>query len=185
MFGAASEAFSQKNINWSRLTSRLSGYFAPGYGAAAAKAANIRVRGYVVLCARLPLPRGSARCTDVVRVALKPYTTMGWTHEISLGDTIGVGTPLQAQRMLTAVWQTLCPIDKLALHFSQHLWSGAGEFSYVFGPLGGERHRQRRGRPRWLPLTQKVPVATSPQKNVLYMLNGHGHRHGCRFRTSD
>lgn len=109
VFGAASEAFSQKNINCS-IDESLE-RFAPVM--AAAKAANIRVRGYVSCVLGCPY-QGEVPVSDVVRVAKALYD-MG-CYEISLGDTIGVGTPLQAQQMLAAVAEAV-PMENLALHF--------------------------------------------------------------------
>lgn len=109
VFGAASEAFSQKNINCS--ISESLERFAPVIEAA--KAANLRVRGYVSCVLGCPY-QGEVPLSDVVRVAKTLYA-MG-CYEISLGDTIGVGTPLQAQRMLSAVAEVV-PIEHLALHF--------------------------------------------------------------------
>jgi len=109
VFGAASEAFSQKNINCS-IDESLE-RFAPVM--AAAKTANIRVRGYVSCVLGCPY-QGEVPVSDVVRVAKALYD-MG-CYEISLGDTIGVGTPLQAQRMLAAVAEAV-PMENLALHF--------------------------------------------------------------------
>ncbi|MCH8502052.1 MAG: hydroxymethylglutaryl-CoA lyase [Aliidiomarina sp.] len=109
VFGAASEAFSQKNINCT-IDESLE-RFTPVM--AAAKAAGIRVRGYVSCVLGCPY-QGEVPLTDVVRVAKALYD-MG-CYEISLGDTIGVGTPLQAQQMLEAVAAAV-PMEKLALHF--------------------------------------------------------------------
>ncbi|MBA6289020.1 hydroxymethylglutaryl-CoA lyase [Colwellia sp. MB3u-4] len=109
IFGAASEAFSQKNINCSideslqRFESIMQ----------AAKAANIRVRGYVSCVVGCPYD-GDIAAEKVAEVAEKLYK-MG-CYEISLGDTIGVGTPASVQKMLQAV-SAKVPIDKLAVHF--------------------------------------------------------------------
>lgn len=109
VFGAASEAFSQKNINCSIAESL--DRFAPLI--AAAREQNIRVRGYVSCVLGCPY-QGDVAISDVVRVASELYR-MG-CYEISLGDTIGVGTPLHAQNMLKAVAEEV-PIEHLALHF--------------------------------------------------------------------
>ncbi|MFT6919103.1 MAG: hydroxymethylglutaryl-CoA lyase, partial [Cognaticolwellia sp.] len=109
IFGAASEAFSQKNINCSideslqRFESIMQ----------AAKAANIRVRGYVSCVVGCPYD-GDIAAEKVAEVAEKLYK-MG-CYEISLGDTIGVGTPASVQKMLQAV-SAKVPVDKLAVHF--------------------------------------------------------------------
>ncbi|EKE84889.1 hydroxymethylglutaryl-CoA lyase [Idiomarina xiamenensis] len=109
VFAAASEAFSQKNINCS--ISESLARFEPLM--AAAQAADIRVRGYVSCVLGCPY-QGEVPIAEVVRVAEALYE-MG-CYEISLGDTIGVGTPLHAQRMLAAVAEAV-PMPQLALHF--------------------------------------------------------------------
>lgn len=109
VFAAASEAFSQANINCSIDASFER--FVPVLEAA--KAANIRVRGYVSCVLGCPY-QGDVPIADVVRVAEQLWR-MG-CYEISLGDTIGVGTPLHAQRMLSAVAEQV-PMAHLALHF--------------------------------------------------------------------
>ncbi|RUO38661.1 hydroxymethylglutaryl-CoA lyase [Aliidiomarina shirensis] len=109
VFGAASEAFSRKNINCS-IEESLD-RFAPVMEAA--KAEGIRVRGYVSCVLGCPY-QGEVPISEVVRVARQLYR-MG-CYEISLGDTIGVGTPIHAQRMLGAVADHV-PMEQLALHF--------------------------------------------------------------------
>jgi len=109
IFGAASEAFSQKNINCSIDESLAR--FAPVIEAA--KAQGIRVRGYVSCVLGCPY-QGEVPLADVVRVATALHA-MG-CYEISLGDTIGVGTPIHAQQMLQAVAEQV-PMAQLALHF--------------------------------------------------------------------
>ncbi|MGX5914388.1 hydroxymethylglutaryl-CoA lyase [Aliidiomarina sp. Khilg15.8] len=109
IFGAASEAFSQKNINCSIAESL--DRFAPVVEAA--KAQGIRVRGYVSCVLGCPY-QGEVPLADVARVA-KTLHDMG-CYEVSLGDTIGTGTPLHAQRMLSAVADEV-PMEALALHF--------------------------------------------------------------------
>lgn len=109
IFGAASEGFSQKNINCSIAESLER--FAPVLQAA--QAANLKVRGYVSCVLGCPYD-GEIAPEQVAWVAEKLYQ-MG-CYEVSLGDTIGVGTPLKAQRMLEAVASKV-PMEKLALHF--------------------------------------------------------------------
>lgn len=109
IFGAASEAFSQKNINCSIAESLER--FAPVI--AAAKAQNIKVRGYVSCVLGCPY-QGEVSLSDVAYVA-ETLWNMG-CYEVSLGDTIGVGTPLHAQRMLSTVAERV-PMQNLALHF--------------------------------------------------------------------
>jgi len=109
IFGAASESFSQKNINCS--INESIERFTPIMEAA--KAANIKVRGYVSCTVGCPY-EGEIDVDKVADVALKMYQ-MG-CYEISLGDTIGVGTVASVQKMLQAVSAKI-PIEKLAVHF--------------------------------------------------------------------
>jgi hydroxymethylglutaryl-CoA lyase len=98
IFGAASESFSQKNINCS-ITESLA-RFEPVV--AAAQAAGVAVRGYVSCVAGCPY-EGPVAPEQVARVAGLMHR-MG-CYEISLGDTIGVGTPGSIAAMLDAVMQ--------------------------------------------------------------------------------
>ncbi|WP_144213843.1 hydroxymethylglutaryl-CoA lyase [Shewanella donghaensis] len=109
IFGAASESFSQRNINCSIEESIAR--FEPVM--ALAKEQNIKVRGYVSCVLGCPY-EGDIDIAQVARVSEILYK-MG-CYEISLGDTIGVGTPLKARKMVEAV-ANLVPVDKLALHF--------------------------------------------------------------------
>ncbi|MGI2170729.1 hydroxymethylglutaryl-CoA lyase [Shewanella sp. MF05960] len=109
IFGAASESFSQKNINCS--IDESIARFAPLIEAA--QKHNIRVRGYVSCVLGCPY-EGDIAVSEVARVSEILYQ-MG-CYEISLGDTIGVGTPTKARQMVEAVTKVM-PIDKLALHF--------------------------------------------------------------------
>ena len=109
IFGAASQSFSQRNINCSIEESIER--FIPVMEAAQAK--QIPVRGYVSCVLGCPY-EGEIKVEEVARVADILYK-MG-CYEISLGDTIGVGTPLNARRMVEAVAQKV-PVEKLALHF--------------------------------------------------------------------
>lgn len=109
VFTAASEAFNLKNINASIDESLQR--FAPVMQRAGAD--GVAVRGYVSTVLGCPY-QGDVPLTDVVRVARALYD-MG-CYEISLGDTIGVGTPAKAKAMLLAVAQEV-PINALAVHF--------------------------------------------------------------------
>ncbi|GAA0600538.1 hydroxymethylglutaryl-CoA lyase [Caenispirillum bisanense] len=109
VFGAASEAFSQKNINCSIDESLAR--FAPV--AERALANGWRVRGYVSCVLGCPY-EGEIAPARVAAVAQK-LLAMG-CYEISLGDTIGTGTPVKAQAMIEAVAQVV-PVEKLAAHF--------------------------------------------------------------------
>jgi hydroxymethylglutaryl-CoA lyase len=109
VFAAASEAFSQRNINASIAESLER--FEPILHRA--KHDGVRVRGYVSTVLGCPY-QGAVPLADVVRVA-KALHEMG-CGEISLGDTIGVGTAKAARAMLLAVAQEV-PMAVLALHF--------------------------------------------------------------------
>jgi hydroxymethylglutaryl-CoA lyase len=109
IFGAASEAFSKANINASIAESLER--FAPVLDAA--KRDGVAVRGYVSTVLGCPY-QGEVPVREVVRVA-KALHAMG-CYEISLGDTIGVGTPRKARAMLEAVAGEV-PMAALAVHF--------------------------------------------------------------------
>jgi hydroxymethylglutaryl-CoA lyase len=109
VFTAASEAFNRRNINASIDESLAR--FAPVLDRA--RADGVKVRGYVSTVLGCPY-QGEVPLADVVRVARELHA-MG-CYEISLGDTIGVGTPGTARAMLKAVASEL-PIDALAVHF--------------------------------------------------------------------
>jgi hydroxymethylglutaryl-CoA lyase len=109
IFGAASEAFSRKNINCSIAESLER--FRPV--ADAARAANIQVRGYISCVVGCPY-EGEVKPDTVAEVAAALHG-MG-CYEVSLGDTIGVGTPAKTQAMIEACAKRV-PIDKLAGHY--------------------------------------------------------------------
>jgi len=108
VFGAASETFSRKNINASIAESLER--FAPVCEAARAK--GIRVRGYISCVVGCPY-EGAVKPEAVAEVA-KRLDAMG-CYEISLGDTIGVGTPGKVKRMLETVARAV-PVERLAVH---------------------------------------------------------------------
>ena len=109
VFTAASEAFNRKNINAS--IDESIERFRPVLDRA--RADGVRVRGYVSTVLGCPY-QGEVPVADVVRVA-KQLHALG-CYEISLGDTIGVGTPGKARAMLRAV-ATEVPMHALAVHF--------------------------------------------------------------------
>lgn len=168
VFAAASEAFSQTNINASIEESLQR--FAPVIEAA--RADGVAVRGYVSTVLGCPY-QGEVPLADVVRVARRLFA-MG-CYEISLGDTIGVGTPRKARAMLEAVAAAV-PLPALAVHFHDTYGqaianitacldagvrvvdaavSGAGGCPYAKGASGN--------------------VAS---EDVLYLLDGLGFTHG-------
>ena len=109
VFAAASEAFSKRNINCSigesleRLAAVIEAPLAEG----------MRVRGYVSCVLGCPY-EGEVSLRVVADVA-RALTGMG-CYEVSLGDTIGVGTPVKARHMVEHVGRDV-PVERLALHF--------------------------------------------------------------------
>ena len=109
VFTAASEAFNHRNINAS--IDESIARFEPVL--AQARVDGVRVRGYVSTVLGCPY-QGEVPVADVVRVAARLFE-LGCA-EISLGDTIGVGTPGRARAMLRAVAAAV-PLPALAVHF--------------------------------------------------------------------
>jgi hydroxymethylglutaryl-CoA lyase len=108
VFAAASEAFSEKNINCS-IDESLAKFEAVIHKASTA---NIRVRGYISCVAGCPYQGDvdNHRIKDIASALL----SMG-CYEVSLGDTIGVATPEITERLLTELLKTIPP-KKLAMH---------------------------------------------------------------------
>jgi hydroxymethylglutaryl-CoA lyase len=140
VFGAASEGFSRRNINCSIAESLER--FAPVLDAASA--AGLPVRGYVSCVVACPYD-GPTPPEAVARVA-RALSDLG-CYEISLGDTIGAGTPATVAAMLDAVLADL-PADRLAGHFHDTggraldnialcLDRGLRVFDAAIGGLGG------------------------------------------------
>ncbi len=109
VFTAASEAFNHRNVNAS--IDESIARFEPVL--AQARVDGVRVRGYVSTVLGCPY-QGEVPVADVVRVAARLFE-LGCA-EISLGDTIGVGTPGRARAMLRAVAAAV-PLPALAVHF--------------------------------------------------------------------
>ncbi|QCO18300.1 hydroxymethylglutaryl-CoA lyase (plasmid) [Azospirillum brasilense] len=109
VFAAASESFSQKNINCSIAESL--DRFVPVLEQA--KAQGVPVRGYVSCVLGCPY-EGEIAPAAVAEVAGR-LLDMG-CYEVSLGDTIGTGTPAKAQAMIAAVAERV-PMERLAVHF--------------------------------------------------------------------
>ena len=168
IFAAASESFSRRNINCSIAESLER--FRPV--AQAAREHGIKVRGYISCVLGCPY-EGEIAPTRVAEVAAALYD-MG-CYEISLGDTIGTGTPQKTKTMLEACAKRVS-IDKLAGHYHDtygqalaniyaSLELGVRTFDASIGGLGG------------------CPYAAGATGNVatedvVYMLNGLGARTG-------
>ena len=127
VFAAASEAFSKKNINCS--IAQSIDRFLPVM--AAAREAGIKVRGYVSCVIACPY-EGPVAPAKVAEVAAR-LADIG-CDEVSLGDTIGVGTPASVQRMLQACARVL-PVERLAGHYHDTYGMAVANVaaSYQFG----------------------------------------------------
>jgi hydroxymethylglutaryl-CoA lyase len=127
VFAAASETFSQRNINCSIAESIER--FKPIFGAAGAD--GIKVRGYVSCVVGCPY-EGRIAPAEVARVAGELFE-LG-SYEVSLGDTIGVGTPASVLQMLDVVAQRV-PAQHLAGHYHDTYGMAAANVhaSYQFG----------------------------------------------------
>ncbi len=108
IFAAATEQFSQKNINCS--ISESLKRFVPL--AEKAQSANVRIRGYVSCVLGCPY-QGSVSTDEVLEVT-KSLLDLG-CYEVSLGDTIGVGTPASTKNLLSALLPVI-PAEQIALH---------------------------------------------------------------------
>jgi hydroxymethylglutaryl-CoA lyase len=164
VFGAASESFSKKNINCSIDESLQK--FEPVIEKAHAH--NMRVRGYVSCVMGCPY-EGEIAPNAVSKVS-KQLLDMG-CYEISLGDTIGTGTPVATQRLLDSVL-TVLSVDDVAVHFHDTygqalvniyaaLQYGVASIDSAVAGLGGCPYAKG----------ASGNVAT---EDVLYMLNGMG-----------
>lgn len=164
VFAAASESFSQKNINCSIDESLAR--FAPVMEQA--HRLNIPVRGYLSCVLGCPY-EGEIKVDKVAQVA-KQLLEMG-CYQISLGDTIGVGTPLKTTTMLAAVEKSV-PLNQLAVHFHDTygqalanilvaLQQGIATLDSAVAGLGGCPYAKG----------ASGNVAT---EDVVYMLNGMG-----------
>jgi hydroxymethylglutaryl-CoA lyase len=166
IFAAATDSFSQRNINCNVMDSFER--FRPVCDAA--RAAGVKVRGYVS-CA-LGCPYEGYVAPDAVGFVAQSLLEMG-CYEISLGDTIGVGTPLTTKAMLTAVRRHV-PVHAMAVHFHNTyamalpnilaaLEEGVGTVDSSVAGLGGCPYA-------------KGASGNVPTEDVVYMLHGMGIR---------
>jgi hydroxymethylglutaryl-CoA lyase len=168
VFAAASESFSRANINCSIAESIER--FKPVMSRA--KADGIRVRGYVSCVLGCPY-EGEIKPQAVVDVS-RALWELG-CYEVSLGDTIGVGTPVKTRQLLRAVAGAM-PMTNIAMHFHDtygqalaNLYAGMEEGARTIdsaaGGLGGCPY---------------APGATGnvATEDVVYMLEGMGIKTG-------
>ncbi|MEC9267438.1 MAG: hydroxymethylglutaryl-CoA lyase [Pseudomonadota bacterium] len=125
IFGAASESFSQRNINCSIAESLER--FVPV--CARALDEGVRVRGYISCVLGCPY-EGAVDPAAVAAIA-KRLMDMG-CYEISLGDTIGTGTPAETERLIDAVAVDV-PVEKLAGHFHDTYGQGVANIWAAYG----------------------------------------------------
>ncbi|GGD01929.1 hydroxymethylglutaryl-CoA lyase [Halopseudomonas salina] len=164
VFAAASEAFSQRNINCSIAESIER--FAPVLEAA--QKADVKVRGYISCVLGCPY-QGEVPADQVASVARELHA-MG-CYEVSLGDTIGTGTPGVTRALIEAVAKHV-PREQLAGHFHDtygqalaniyaSLLEGVSVFDSSVAGLGGCPYA-------------KGATGNVATEDVLYMLNGMG-----------
>src|SRR5438046_5694099 len=110
VFASASESYSRKNLNRSR-DEAIAGY---GPVIKKAKAAGLRMRGYLSMV--FADPWDGPTDPDIVSAAAKQLLDFG-CDELSLGDTIGVGTPGEITAVLSALRRANVPLAKVAFHF--------------------------------------------------------------------
>lgn len=171
VFGAASEAFSQKNTNCSIAESIER--FAPVMEAAEKN--DVRVRGYISVVLGCPY-EGEVKPSAVADVAAKLYA-MG-CYEISLGDTIGTGTPGKTHAMIEAVAGRV-PIEKLAGHFHD-TWGQALANIYAALELGVATYDSSVAGLGGCPYA-KGATGNVATEDLLIMLNGLGIETGVDF----
>ncbi|MHC2693387.1 hypothetical protein ACVME9_005878 [Bradyrhizobium liaoningense] len=171
VFAAASEGFSRANINCTVAESIER--FKPVL--ARAKADGIPVRGYISCVLGCPFD-GEIKPKAVADLASTLFE-LG-CYEISLGDTIGVGTPSKAKEMLRA-GQCQRSSRQARDAFPRHLRPGARQ-SLCRDGGGCPRHRRRRGRPRRLPLCAGRDRKRRDRRRRLHA-RGHGDQDRCRL----
>ncbi len=109
LFAAATETFSQKNTNCS-IAESIERFAAV---IDAARAGNLRIRGYISCALGCPY-EGEVSLESVAMLARELFAR--GCYEVSLGDTIGVGTPGRARALVERLAQDT-PVEKLAAHF--------------------------------------------------------------------
>ena len=163
-FAAATEAFSKRNTNCTIAESMQR----QAEVCKAALGAGLRVRGYISVVLGCPY-EGEVKPEAVAAVSQRLYD-MG-CYEISLGDTIGTGTPAKAQRMIETVAKKI-PVGKLAGHFHDTygqalanilavMEMGVATFDSSVAGLGGCPYA-------------KGATGNVASEDVLYMLGGLG-----------
>lgn len=169
IFGACTESFSKKNINctidesFSRFANVIK----------TAKANKMRVRGYLSVAFGCPY-EGDVPIKTVVALTRR-MLKMG-VFEVSIGDTIGVATPLQVMKLVQAFKRSKVPLKNLAMHFHntrgtalanvlKSLEMGITTFDSSVGGLGGCPYA-------------KGASGNLATEDLIYMLHGMGYKTG-------
>lgn len=168
VFTAASESFNQKNINCSIAESFKR--FAPVMEAA--KHHDIKVRGYVSCV--LGCPYEGEIDPQVVADVARKLIEMG-CHEVSLGDTIGIGTPQAAANMFKLCAEQV-PTEQLALHFHDTRGQALANILACL-PLGAKVIDASVAGLGGCPYAKGATGNVSTE-NVVYMLHGMGIKTG-------
>jgi len=169
IFGSATETFAQKNLN--RGLEEQFAMFEPTVRRA--RDAGLDVRAYVSMCFGDPW-EGSVPVEQVVDVGTR-LVDLG-ASQLSLGDTIGVGTPGHVKRLVAAFGEAGLGVDRLAMHFHDTygqalanayaaLESGVTTFDASAGGLGGCPYA-------------KSATGNLATEDLVWMLTGLGIEHG-------
>lgn len=173
IFGSATETFSRRNLN--RSIEESLEMFAPVV--TEAREAGLRVRGYVSMVFGDPW-EGDVPIRQAVEVSRRLWA-LG-LDELSLGDTIGVATPLQVQRTIEAIAGEV-PLGSVAVHFHDtygqglanvlaSLEAGVRIVDASVGGLGGCPYA-------------KSATGNLATEDLVYMLDGLGVRTGVELPT--
>ncbi len=169
IFGSATETFAQKNLN--RSLDEQFAMFEPTVRRA--RDAGLDVRAYVSMCFGDPW-EGGVPVEQVVDVGTR-LVDLG-ASQLSLGDTIGVGTPGHVKRLVAAFGEAGLGVDRLAMHFHDTygqalanayaaLESGVTTFDASAGGLGGCPYA-------------KSATGNLATEDLVWMLTGLGIEHG-------
>lgn len=169
IFGSVSEAFSKKNINCTVDESFLR--FSQVLKVAAEK--KVKVRGYLSMAFGCPY-EGKINPSKVVSL-IERLLNLG-VYQVSVGDTIGVATPVQVNRLLDGLVKRQVPLKKVAMHFHDtrgtalanvyaSLERGITTFDSSVGGLGG------------CPYAQGA-AGNLATEDLVYMLHGMGYKTG-------
>jgi len=168
VFTAASEGFARANIN-TTIAQSLAGFRDM---ASRARAEGVAMRGYISTVFACPYD-GPTRPEQVVPI-VEELLAMG-CYEVSLGDTIGVGTPMHVQRLLDVVLKTV-PSDNVVMHFHDTWGMGVANVARAL-ELGVRRFDASAGGLGGCPFA-KVATGNVATEDVIYLLENLGYSAG-------